>query len=140
MLYEINMHSVLTPEQAAAVPRSREFKRKYAELERGLAELDAFDHREAVRRYEQQLEVGRSLGDAGMQIERLSDGLGARAVWRMAPSTSPFDVFLRMFMIGSSQGDWAEYERLSQDVGRVREELMIIRRADLDAAAAKQPR
>lgn len=139
MLYEINEHSVLTPEQAAAVPRSREFKRKYAELERGLAELDAFERREAERRYAQQLEVGRSLGDVGMQIERLSDGLGARALWRMAPSTTPLEVFVRMMMFGSrGQDDWAEYERISQDVGRLREELMLIRRSDLDAAAAKR--
>jgi hypothetical protein len=140
MLYEIDAHSVLTPEQAAAVARSRDFKRKYAELERALSELDAFDHREAVRRYEQQLEVGRSLGDAGMQIERLADGLGARAVWRMAPNTTPLEVFLRLFMIADGNVDWAEYERLSQEVSRLREELILIRRADLDAAAAKLPR
>lgn len=140
MLYEIDTHSVLTPEQAAAVPRSREFKRKYAELERGVAELDAFEHRQAERRYEQQLEVGRSLGDAGMQIERLADGLGARGLWRMAPNTTPLEVFMRVMMIGSGHNDWAEYERISQDVGRLREELLLIRRSDLDAAAAERPR
>jgi hypothetical protein len=53
MLYEINAHSVLTPEQAAAVPRSREFKRKYAEFEKALADLDAFDRRQSTVRYEQ---------------------------------------------------------------------------------------
>jgi hypothetical protein len=140
MLYELDTHSVLSAEQAAAVARSREFKRKYAEFERALADLDAFDHREAVRRYEQQVEVGRSLGDAGMQIERLADGLGARALWRMAPNTSPVEIFLRMFMIGSGDTDWSEYERISADVARLREELILIRRTDLDAAAAKLPR
>jgi hypothetical protein len=139
MLYEINMHSVLNPEEAAAVPRSREFKRKYAELERGLAELDAHERREDERRYEQKLEIGRSLGDVGMQIERLSDGLSARGLWRMAPNTSPLEVFMHVLMGSSGQHDWAEYERLSQEVGRVREELMLIRRSDLDAAAAKRP-
>jgi hypothetical protein len=139
MLYELDTHSVLTPEQAAAVPRSREFKRKYAELERRLADLDAFDHGEAVRRYEQQLELGRSLGDAGMQIERLADGLGARAVWRMAPGTTPLEIFMRMFMGHDGGGNWQEYERISQDVNRLRDELMMIRRSDLDAAAAKLP-
>jgi hypothetical protein len=140
MLYEINSHSVLNPEQAAAVPRSKDFKRKYAEFEKALAELDAFDHREAVHRYEQQLEAARSLGDAGMQIERLADGLAARALWRMAPSTTPLEVFLRIFMIGNSTTDWSEYERINQDVSRLREELMLVRRADLDAAAAKLQR
>jgi hypothetical protein len=140
MLYDLNTHSVLNPEQAAAVARSREFKRKYAELERALADLDAFDHREAVRRYEQQVEVGRSLGDAGMQIERLADGLGARALWRMAPNTSPVEIFLRMFMMGGGDTDWSEYERISQDVARLREELILIRRTELDAAAAKLAR
>lgn len=139
MLYEINQHSVLTPEQAAAVPRSRDFKRKYAELERAAAELDAHERRDAARRYEQELEFGRSLGDMGMQIERLADGLGARGVWRMAPNTTPLEVFVRLMMFGSGgQSDWAEYERLSQELGRLREELMMIRRSDLDAAAAKQ--
>lgn len=140
MLYEINMHAVLTPEQAAAVPHSRDYKRKYAELERGLAELDAFDQREAMRRYEQQLEIGRSLGDAGMQIERLADGLGARALWRMAPGTTPLEVFLRVFMGAGGGGNWSEFERISQDVNRLREEVLLIRRSDLDAAAAKLPR
>jgi hypothetical protein len=140
MLYEMNSHSVLTPEQAAAVARSRDFKRKYAELERALAELDAFDQREAASRYQRQLEVGRSLGDAGMQIERLADGLAARALWRMAPNTTPLEVGLQLFMDGSQTADWTEYERISQDVARLREELIFIRRADLDAAAAKLPR
>jgi hypothetical protein len=139
MLYDLNTHSVLTPEQAAAVARSKDFKRKYAEFERALADLDAFDQREAVRRYEQQLEVGRSLGDTGMQIERLADGLAARALWRMAPNTSPVEIFLRLFMMGSNT-DWSEYERISQDVARLREELILIRRSDLDAAAAKLPK
>lgn len=139
MLYELDTHSVLNPEQAAAVPRSREFKRKYAELERALAELDAFDHNEDVRRYEQQLEIGRSLGDAGMQIERLSDGLGARALWRLAPGTTPLEIVMRVFMGDGGGGNWTEYERISQDVNRLRDELLMIRRSDLDAAAAKLP-
>lgn len=140
MLYDINSHHTLTPEQAATVPRSREFKKKLGELEKALADLDAFDRRQSQRRYEQEIELARSFGDVGMQIERLPDGLGARGLWRMAPGTTPLEVWLRAFMVGDMSTDWTEYDRLSQDVGRVREELMVIRRADLDAAAAKLPK
>lgn len=138
MLYDLDTHSRLTPEQAAAVPRSREFKRKYAEFERLLAELDAFDRRQTELRYQDELQVARSCGDVGMQVERLSDGLGARAVWRMAPGTSPLEVWLGAVLRSGDGVDWAEYERLNQEVSRVREELNTIRQADLEAAAAKQ--
>jgi hypothetical protein len=139
MLYDLDNHSILNPEQAKAVPRSKEFKKKYAEFEKALAELDKFDRRMAEQRYEKQLETARNFGDAGMQIERLADGLGARAIWRMAPGTTPLEVWLMVFMMGNST-DWSEYERLNMEVSRLREELVMIRRADLDAAAARQPK
>jgi hypothetical protein len=137
MLYDLDNHPMFTPEQAAAVPRSREFKRKYAEFEKALADLDAFDRRQSTVRYEQELELARSFGDAGMQIERLADGLGARALWRMAPGTTPLEVWLRAVAISGGSTDWSEYERLNMEVSRLREELVMIRRADLDAAAPK---
>lgn len=137
LLWDLNTHHTLSPDEAAAVPRSREFKRKFKDFERAVAALDAHQHREAERRFERELEIAETFGDAGLQIERLSDGLGARALWRMAPGTVLLDLWMPL-MVGSDRSDWSEYERLQREVDRTREELMQVRRADLDAAATKR--
>jgi hypothetical protein len=139
MLYDINLHPELTPEEAAAVPRSREFKRKLAALEKAVDALDEHQRREAGREFTRTLELVDQFGDAGLALTRTSDGVEARATWRMASGVTPIDTFVPLLM-RSDQTDWSEYERLNQEVMRTRDEAMAVRRADLDAAAAAKRR
>ncbi|PRP90382.1 hypothetical protein [Enhygromyxa salina] len=138
MLYELDAHATLSPEQAAQVPRSRDFKRKHKELGKVVDELNAYQRRQATQEFERALGFMADLGDAGLQIDRLSDGLDVHAQWRMASTSSPLAVPLRWFMMGDDMGrDWAEYEDIQSRISVLREELVQIRQADLDAAAAK---
>ncbi|KIG16310.1 hypothetical protein DB30_04770 [Enhygromyxa salina] len=138
MLYDLDSHATLSPEQAAKVPRSREFKRKFKELEKVVGELNTYQRRQATREFERGLEFAADLGDAGMQIDRLTDGLGVHAQWRMASSSTPLALPLRWLLMFEDQGaDWAEYEDIQNRLSSLREELYQIRRLDLDAGAAK---
>lgn len=139
MLYDMNSHGILDPEAAAKVPRSREFKRKLEELQELLDELDELQRRQAAREFERELDMARSFGDIGMQVDRLGDGVGVHALWRMAPNTTPLELGFRLFFGGWDRDDgWADIDQLMTQVYQVRDELNQIRQADLDAAAAKQ--
>lgn len=136
MLYDLDNHATLTPEQAAKVPRSREFKRKRAELKKVVNELNVYKRKQATTEFERSLEFASDLGDAGMQIDRLSDGLGVHAQWRMDSSATPLAVPMRWFLLFEGQGtDWAVYEDIESRMSTLREELHQIRQAELDAAA-----
>ncbi len=137
MLYDINTHHVLNPDEAAKVPRSREYKRKLAELEDAIDELNEYNRRSARAQFERALEYGEQLGDAGWQLEPVSDGLALAGQWRFAAGMTPLGLGYKLFMVGEAR-DWDEYERLSTRMFTLVEELRQIRQADLDAAAAKR--
>jgi len=139
MLYDMNSHHELSVDEAAKVPHSREFKRKLAELETIVAELNRFDQRQAVRRSERYYEFLSKIGDFGVQVEPLADGLAVQAQWRFAKGMSPMQAGYSMFVAGSDE-DWREREPIGERSYRVAEELRQLRRAELDAAAAKRQR
>lgn len=138
MLYDFNSHPVLTPDEAAKVPRSKEYKKKLAELDKAVAEFDAYNLRRAQRQLEQELKFAEGLGDLGLQVEPLTDGLGFAANWRFASGFTPLEFGALWFRASSFDDDWAEYERLSNRTYTLVDELRVIRQADLDAAAAKR--
>lgn len=138
MLYDLNDHATLAPDVAAKVPRSRAFKKKLAELEKVIDELNAYQREQARRRFEQQLGYAEQFGDLGVQFEALSDGVGGRASWRLAQGATPLEILMGLFMIGGVDGDWETYDRLQTQSYELREELHRIRQADLDDAAAKR--
>jgi hypothetical protein len=137
MLYDFNSHHILNPDEAAKVPRSREFKRKLAELDKVVDELAAHARRRAQADFERELGFAEQLGDAGWQLEPVSDGLAVAAQWRFAAGMTPFELGYQLFAYGSSD-DWAETERLHNQAYAIVDELRVIRQADLDAAAAKR--
>lgn len=140
MFYDINTHHALTPDQAAKVPRSREYKRKLAELQKAIDEIDAHSLRRAQQSFQRQLDFAAELGDLGLQIEPVADGLAFAGSWRFAKGTTPVELgatFVRMS--GADDYDWAEYDRLNMLISERLNELRAIRQADLDAAAAKRP-
>ena len=137
MLYDLNDHPSLGPDAAAKVPRSRGFKKKLKELDKVIDELNAHQREQAQRRFEHDLDYAEQFGDLGVQLERLSDGVGGHALWRMAEGTTPLELGLGMFMGRDMDTDWESYERLQTRSHELREELYRIRQADLDAAAAK---
>ncbi|NVB43202.1 hypothetical protein G6O69_35590 [Pseudenhygromyxa sp. WMMC2535] len=142
-LYFMDEHSDLSPEEAAEVPRSKAFKKKAKELDKVFAKLNAFERRRAQKNHERFLELTSELGDAGVQVETLSDGLAAHARWRWAAGSSPLAVAMGGFMMMTSSMediDWSEHQRLSEESWRLQEELRAIRVADLDKAAAKRKR
>lgn len=139
MLYDINSHHTLTPDEAAKVPRSREFKKKLAELQKAVDELDAYNTRRAQQEFERELRFAEGLGDLGMQVEPLVDGLGIAAHWRFAGGTTPLELMALWFGVVDGSSDWAEYERLNNRTYELVNELRTIRQADLDAEAAKRP-
>ncbi|MCA9701123.1 MAG: hypothetical protein KC431_26590, partial [Myxococcales bacterium] len=138
MLYFMNDHSDLTPDEAAKVPRSKEFKKKFKELEKATAAVNAFNRKRSQRQFERALKMTEQFGDFGMQLEVLGDGLGVHGSWRYAKGFSPIEVGINGFLMGSMDDDWTEYERLNQESYRIQDELRMIRMTDLDAAAAKQ--
>jgi hypothetical protein len=138
MLYDFNSHPVLTPDEAAKVPRSKEYKKKLAELDKAIADLDAYNLRRAQRQLEQELKFAEGLGDLGLQVEPLTDGLAFAANWRFANGFTPLELGALWFTATSSDDDWAEYERLNNRTYELVSELRMIRQADLDAAAAKR--
>ncbi|MFO7561576.1 MAG: hypothetical protein R6X02_02935 [Enhygromyxa sp.] len=138
MLYDINSHHTLSPEEAAKVPRSREYKAKLAELRKAVDELDAFELRRAREKFARELAFAETLGDMGLQIEPLADGLGVAGQWRFAAGTTPLELVAQWFGGFSRDQDWAEYNRLSSRTHELVSELRAIRQGDLDAAAAKR--
>jgi hypothetical protein len=140
MLYDINTHHILSPDEAAKVPRSREFKKKLAELQKAIDELDAYTARRSRREHEREYKFAQGLGEFGMQVEPLVDGLGLAAQWRFAAGTTPLELAALWFGAVSSwdNDDWAEYDRLSTRTYELSSELRAIRQAELDAEAAKR--
>jgi hypothetical protein len=137
MLYDMNTHHSLTPDEAAKVPRSRDFKNKLGELQKAVDDLNAYNVRRAQREFEQELALAEGFGDLGMQVEPLVDGLGLTANWRFAKGTTPLELGFMVFRIDSGT-DWDEYERLNTRTYELVNELRAIRQADLDAAAANR--
>ncbi|PRP99069.1 hypothetical protein ENSA5_29150 [Enhygromyxa salina] len=138
MLYDMNTHDQLTFDEAAKVPRSRQFKRKFKELEKLVDELNSFQRRQAARDFERQLGVAESFGDMGFQVDRLSDGLGFHALWRMTPGSTPFELVFKLFASNRDGTDWSDHLRTQERAYEIVEELRQLRQADLDDAAAKQ--
>jgi hypothetical protein len=137
MLYDMNSHHTLTPDEAAKVPRSRDFKKKLGELEKAVDELNAYNVRRAQKQFEQGLAVAEGFGDLGLQVEPLADGLGLAGQWRFAPGRRPFELGVMLYR-AEANSDWDEYERLNTRTYELVNELRVIRQADLDAAASKQ--
>lgn len=140
MLYDVNVHPQLSEQEAAEVPRSRDYKRKYAELERAVDELNAFNRKQAAEQFERQLELADKLGELALQLERRQDGLAGSALWRMAPGTSLVGLGASAVMAGFDDDDWRERERLNERCYQLAEELHRMRTSELDAAASKQGR
>lgn len=141
MLYDINTHHILSPDEAAKVPRSKQFKKKLAEVQKAADEFDAYLTRRAQQEFERELRFAEQLGDLGLQVEPLVDGLGLTAQWRFAPGTTPLEIGAAWFdSIDSWGNDWAEYERLSNRTYELLNDLRMIRQSDLDAEAAKRAR
>ena len=136
-LYDLDNHAVLSPEEAAKVPHSKDYKRKRAELDRAVAALDRYNRERAQTRFEAGLKFAESLGDAGIQLELVADGLAFTGQWRFAPGTTPVGLGYQAFAFDSGQ-DWAEYDRLNADIYMLADELRAIRMSDLDAAANKR--
>lgn len=140
MLYDLNVHPQLSEQEAAKVPRSRDYKRKFAELEKAIDELNAFNRKRTAKRFERQLELADKLGEFAMQLERRADGLAGTALWRMAPGTSLVGLGANAFMAGFNDDDWREQERLNDRCYQLAEELHRMRTSELDAAASKKGR
>lgn len=140
MLNDINTHGTLSAAEAAKVPHSREYKRKFKELEKIVAERNEITRRQSAREFEHLYAATTKLGDAGMQIEPLADGIGVEAQWRCSPGMTPFELGFTWYGLATTGGgdDWSEQQRLSNRAYAVAEELRNIRQADLDAAAAKR--
>ncbi|HVI02691.1 MAG TPA: hypothetical protein VM869_28525 [Enhygromyxa sp.] len=138
MLYDYNTHHALTPDEAAKVPRSRDFKRKLGELQKAVDELNAFNVRRTQREFQRELDFANGLGDLGIQVEPQADGLAFAGHWRFASGTTPLELGFAWFRAIDSSDDWAEYDRLSMRANDLVNELRVIRQADLDAAAAKR--
>lgn len=137
MLSDMDSHHTLTPEEAAKVPKSKAFKKKYKELEQVIDDLNAFNLERTRKEFELALEITEALGELGIQVERVNDGLAAYGSWRMAPGTNPVVLGARMMMMGRAT-DWTSLDQLQSRRYELREELWKIRQADLDAAAAKR--
>ncbi len=138
MLYDMNSHHALNPDEAAKVPRSREFKKKFAELEEVVDELQEIQLRQAQRDFEQLLEYTEKLGDIGWQLEPVGDGLAFAGQWRFAPGMTPLELSYELYRDMGRGNDQADYERVSSKAWALVDELRVIRQADLDAAAAKK--
>ena len=131
-------HPRLTMDEAMAVPKSKAFKKKLKEFDRLIEDINAHNRERARKEFELALEITESLGDLGMQVESLSDGLALHGLWQMAPGVNPIELGSRVMMAGSASADWAEYDRLMTRRYELLEELRTQRRADLDAAADKK--
>jgi hypothetical protein len=137
-LYDFDSHPVLSVEQAAQVPYSKAFKQKRAELDRALAQLDRYNQVQARERFEADLKLAESVGDVGLQLELVSDGIMVTGQWRFAPGASPAAIGYQGF-IGGGNHDWAEYDRLNAEVYTLSDELRTIRQTELDNVVGATP-
>ncbi len=138
-LYDYEAHPSLDREQAAKVPKGKTTKAKLAELDKLIKELDAFNRRRAEREFKQQYSILQELGDVGMQLEVVGDGLTIHGRWQLGGKRSLVELFVLGLMVRSPDDDWTEYERLSTRAWELAAEIRTLRTEELNAFAAKQP-
>jgi hypothetical protein len=140
MLYDLDAHVSLSREQAAKVPQSKADKQLRKELQKVLDDLAAIERRRAERQFNQAHNVLTELGEVGVQLDVVPDGLAARGVWRSRGNRSMLELGASIFMISNvyDSTDEAERERLSNRSWELANQIRQQRTADLDAFAAKQ--
>jgi len=140
LLYDLDAHAVLSPEQAAKVPQSKADKQLRKDLQKVLDDLTVLERRRLEREFNNIQAALTELGEVGMQLEVVPDGLTLHGLWQTRGQRSMIEIGASMFT-SRSQGfdaDQAELERLNTRSWELASEIRMQRTLDLDAAAAKQ--
>lgn len=135
-LYGIDDHHTLSPDEAAKVPHSRKFKARNKEFLRALDELNRVNRKQASQRFENQYELAELMGDFGVQLGVVSDGLRADMRWRYPNAAPPFATAAQAYMNGRIV-DYDEYDRAQTAVWDLRQQLIELRQEELDAHMRK---
>jgi hypothetical protein len=142
LLYDLDAHTTVTREQAAKIPQSKADKQLRKELQKVLDELAAIERRRAERNFNTTQAALNDVGEVGIQLEVVPDGLTAHGLWKTRGQQSFVSIGASLFMVQMNDGgiDQAERDRLSTRSWELANEIRLQRTADLDAFAAKQPK
>lgn len=140
LLYDLDAHPTLAREQAAKVPQSKADKQLRKDLQRVLDDLAVIERRRAERDFNTFQAAMGEVGEVGMQLEVVPDGLTVHGLWKTRGQQSLISIGANMFMTRMSGPDdeQAERDRLSTRSWELANEIRMQRTADLDAFAAKQ--
>lgn len=140
MLYELDAHPTLPRDQAAKVPQSKADKQLRKDLQKVLDELTVLERHRAEREFNVVQAAMDELGEVGMQLDVVPDGLTAHGIWQTNSKKSMIEIGASMFMLTRTGGtpDDMERERLNTRAWELANEIRMQRTMDLDAFAAKQ--
>lgn len=142
LLYDLDMHPQLTREEAAKVPQSKADKQLRKDLSGVLKELEGLERLRAEREFNDSTKVANEFGEFSMQLEVVSDGLAASAVWQTRNNRGFLDIALGMFSARSFGPDDENMRinELNQKAWDLASQIRTQRMTDLDAfVATKKP-
>ncbi len=140
MLYDLDAHATLSRDQAAKVPQSKADKQLRKDLQKVLDELAVIGRRQAETQFVSTQAILNELGEIGMQLEVVPDGLTVHGLWQARGKRGMVEIGTAMFtgMMSMPDADMADSQRLNTRAWELSTEIRNQRTVDLDAFAAKQ--
>ncbi|MFV8755422.1 hypothetical protein ACNOYE_33135 [Nannocystaceae bacterium ST9] len=139
MLYDLDAHPTLSRDQAAKVPQSKADKQLRKDLQKVLDELAKLERVRAEREFNAVQAALTELGEQGVQLEVVPDGLTIHGLWQTRGKRGMIEIGADFFAFQMGPSDeQAERDRLNSRAWELASEIRVQRTTDLDAFAAKQ--
>lgn len=142
LLYDLDVHPQLSREEAAKVPQSKADKQLRKDLSAVLKELEGLERLRAEREFNESIKLANEFGEFSMQVEVVSDGLAASAVWQTRNKRGFLDIAIGMVTTGrlGLDDENMRINELNQKAWDLASQIRTQRMLDLDAhVASKKP-